>query len=336
MDGIDLGLFDFDRHNTLYFFVLNAEEQIYLRYGGRDAEDPLTYMDLDSLALALEQGLLLHQAYLDGRLPRSPRPAPFFPEQIEDLKRHEIDRGRCVECHLIADYQAQELQTRGHFDALAKLKTMYASPDIKTLGVHLDVPAGLRVERAEGAAARSGMQAGDRIVAVEGTRVYTFGDLQYRYDQVPRVQPRLALEVERAGARQVLDVELPPEWWRTDLLFRNWSIEPRLHFSADPLDAEQKRALELAPGGFACRVRFVEAVATARALHQLVPGDVIYAVDGIEQSPLTTDCEVYLKLAHRAGSAVRLGVIRGAERLEMALRSERQFFRKQEREGTEP
>ena len=40
MDGIDLGLFDYDRHNTLYYFALNADEQIYLRYGGRAAESP--------------------------------------------------------------------------------------------------------------------------------------------------------------------------------------------------------------------------------------------------------------------------------------------------------
>ena len=51
------GLFDFDRHNTLYFFALNTEEQIYLRYGGRTAESPTSRLDLESLVLALEKGL---------------------------------------------------------------------------------------------------------------------------------------------------------------------------------------------------------------------------------------------------------------------------------------
>ena len=37
MDGIDLGLFDFDRHNAIYYFLLNSDEQIYMRYGGRDS-----------------------------------------------------------------------------------------------------------------------------------------------------------------------------------------------------------------------------------------------------------------------------------------------------------
>ena len=40
MDDVDIGLFDYDRNNTLYFFALNADEQIYFRYGGRDSQSP--------------------------------------------------------------------------------------------------------------------------------------------------------------------------------------------------------------------------------------------------------------------------------------------------------
>jgi hypothetical protein len=123
MNGIDIGLFDYDRHNALYFFVLNADEQIYLRYGGRDAEDAMTYLNLESLELALRAGLDRHELYRQGKLAKQPRPAPFYPEQIALLKRNEIDRGRCVECHLIGDYLAQEAeliwQTRSAEDALS-------------------------------------------------------------------------------------------------------------------------------------------------------------------------------------------------------------------------
>ena len=40
LDGINIGLFEYDWYNTVYFFVLNADEQIYLRYGGRDVQSP--------------------------------------------------------------------------------------------------------------------------------------------------------------------------------------------------------------------------------------------------------------------------------------------------------
>ena len=63
MDNVDIGLFDYDRNNTLYFFMLNADEQIYMRYGGRDSQSPDTYLHLSSLELAAKQGLELHRQY---------------------------------------------------------------------------------------------------------------------------------------------------------------------------------------------------------------------------------------------------------------------------------
>ncbi len=59
MDKVDIGLFDYDRYNTLYFFILNEDEQIYMRYGGRDSVSQDSYLNLDSLELALKKGLEL-------------------------------------------------------------------------------------------------------------------------------------------------------------------------------------------------------------------------------------------------------------------------------------
>ena len=64
MDEIDVGLFDRDWNNTLYYFMMNADEQIYMRYGGRDARSPDSYLNLGSLELALAKGLELHGQYI--------------------------------------------------------------------------------------------------------------------------------------------------------------------------------------------------------------------------------------------------------------------------------
>ncbi|MCH7961281.1 MAG: hypothetical protein IIC49_03005, partial [Planctomycetes bacterium] len=69
----------------------------------RDADSPETYLNLDSLELALRLGLEQHEKYRKGELPKLPRPEPFYPRDIPLLKRVVIDAGRCVECHLIAD-----------------------------------------------------------------------------------------------------------------------------------------------------------------------------------------------------------------------------------------
>lgn len=326
MDGVDVGLFDFDRHNTLYYFVLNADERIYLRYGGHEGESPTSHLDLDSLALALRIGLDLQERWRRGELPAEARPAPFFPRQIESLRRYEMARGRCVECHLIADYLAQDLERAGRLD---KLQMMYASPELERLGIDLDVPRGLVVAVAEGAAAAAGMSVGDRIVALEGVPVYTFGDLQYRYGKVPRASAELAIEVQRRGEPISLRLELPEEWWASDLYSRYWTVEPHLFFSARKLSAAEKEAMGAPADGFACRVSFVEPRAAAQDLHHLQVGDVITAVEGVERDPATTSCELHLKLRHRAGDTVVLAVRRGDEELSLPLRTERQFFRKQ-------
>ena len=57
MTNIDIGLFDYDRHNALYYFIMNADEHLYMRYGGRDARSADSYLDLDSLEIALKMGL---------------------------------------------------------------------------------------------------------------------------------------------------------------------------------------------------------------------------------------------------------------------------------------
>ena len=66
MDNVDVALFDRDWNNAIYFFAINADEQVYLRYGGRESEDPDTYNSLDSLEIALREGLRLHQRFLAG------------------------------------------------------------------------------------------------------------------------------------------------------------------------------------------------------------------------------------------------------------------------------
>src|SRR3982750_1809655 len=84
-DDADIALFDRDWNNTIYYFAMNADEQIYLRYGGRDARGPETYLDFDSLELALKQGLELHQRYQRGELNKTERPKPFYPRDIPPL-----------------------------------------------------------------------------------------------------------------------------------------------------------------------------------------------------------------------------------------------------------
>jgi len=325
MDNVDIGLFDYDRNNAIYFFILNADEQIYMRYGGRDSQSPDTYLDLSSIELAAKQGLELHRQYQQGALPKAERPKPMFPREIPLLVERTFARNQCVECHLIGDFQNIQRERDGTLD---KMMHLYRSPDIKTVGIFLDVPKGLIVKEARGAAAAAGMKPGDRIAKLNGTPVWTLGDLQYYYDKVNRTAERVYIAVDRNGQPVDVTVALPQRWWWTDLRFRQSSIEPRLYFEDRPLSETDKRKHGLKPDGFASEVKFVAEFAKLMKTHELRVGDIVFGVDGVETDPAANSAELFMKLRKTAGDSVTLDVLRDGKRMKMPLKTSRMSFRK--------
>lgn len=322
METADLRLFEFDRHNALYYFIMNSDEQIYMRYGGRDSKSPDAYLDLRSLELALRQGLEMHRDRT--AIAPAPRSEPLYARDIPLLFERTIKRNQCVECHLIADYQLQHREFEGKLDAVTDL---FASPDIKVVGIDLNVPEGLVVGRSRGAAAEAGLRAGDTITHLEGVRVRTFGDLQYRYGKVPRDAATIRLGVSRAAEQRTLTVALPPRWWYSDIAYRHWTTDPIVHFQSKPLEEAEKRALRLPSRSFASKVTHVD-LFRELATPELRPGDIIVGVDEAREDGLADTAELYIKLHCRAGGEATLHLLRDGEPMTSRLQIERQSFRK--------
>lgn len=325
MEGVDISHWNFDFHNSLGYFITNADEYIYARYGGRDARAAESYLSLDSLQIALEAGLLQHELYQQGKLPERTRSEPFYPRDIPQLNQYVVKQRNCVECHHIADYRAQQLELEGKLD---KLRTMFPFPDIRNIGIELDVPKGLVVDQATEAVAEAGLQPGDRITGINGVPVITFADLQYEYDKIPRESRHFELEIDRGGSRHVLSVDLPALWWKYDVGFRYWSIDPLIYFDAEPIPADEKQELGLPAESFASRVSEIDPIAPQLGLHQLEVGDVIVGVNGVASDPTLPDARLYLRLNVTPGEPAQLTVLRDGQRSEMKIKTKRQFYRK--------
>ncbi len=325
MDDVDIGLFDYDRNNTLYYFILNAEEQIYMRYGGRDPASDDTYLNLSSLETALQQGLELHRRYQRGELQKAERPKPLFPREFPLLAERTIARNACVECHLIVDFQNIQRERDG---ALDKMTHLYRSPDIKTIGIDLDIPKGLVVKEARGAVQAAGMKPGDRITGLNGTTVWTSGDLQYYYDKVDRRAERVEIAVDRGGKPVDLAVALPKLWWVTDIGFRQSTVDPRVYFESRPLTEAEKREQGLKPDGFASQVKVVDSVGEMLGNHELRAGDIVFGVNGVERDEIANTAELFIKLRITAGQTVTLDLIRDGKRMQVQRKTYRMSFRK--------
>lgn len=331
MEGIDLALYDFDRHNALYYFAANNREDIYFRYGGRDSEAADTYLHLDSLQVALQQGLDQHQLFLAGKLPSTRKTIPRFPKDTPGLNEHVVRKNRCVECHHIAHFETTVAEKKGTLD---KLHNMYRSPDIKTLGIHLDVPKGLVIKETKGAAQQSGLLPHDRIKALNSIPLLTYGDLQHTLNTIKRSTTAISLQVERVRESQTTVVEvqikLPHLWWATDLSHRRWTVNPIIHFSDKALTTEEKSSLNLAHNSLASRVTEVDIEALIETTHELEIGDIITSINGKTSDALGLHSSYHIRIFHRAGDTLTLGVQRGDSVLQIPLHTKRQVFRRME------
>ena len=156
------------------------------------------------MELALEKGLELHKQHNAGNLEAKAAPPPKYPRDIPVLYERTVGRGRCVECHLIGDLENVQRELEGTLD---KLRDLHRAPDIRKLGIELDVPTGLGIAAATDAAGEAGMRPDDVIRKLNGVDVWTFGDFQWEYGKVPHNATEVEITVERSGALLELTVD---------------------------------------------------------------------------------------------------------------------------------
>jgi len=130
------------------------------------------------------------------------------------------------------------------------------------------------------------------------------------------VQPNPKLDGLLAAAQWDAG-SLDPARWEQTLLPQAWPVLAPASFIA--LSPSEKLDLGLTPEGFASRISRPRWIARVRGT-PVREGDVVYSVDEVEECPMARTALGYIRLCHKPGETVELGLIRGEQRLTRSLR----------------
>ncbi|GBD36160.1 hypothetical protein HRbin36_01281 [bacterium HR36] len=319
MNGVNIALFRFDYDLTWMAFFLNADEEIYARYGGREDDHAESHLNKESLVRVMEAVLKLHQQ----RGARRPDDPPAKPKRVpEDLPvMKEIVPRRphgCIHCH---DVKGAELIQAQREHRLRK-EMVFVYPPPSTLGIELD-PVNQRLIRRvveKSPAQRAGLRPGDLVLEVNRRSVLTFGDVTHQLSLVPD-PGQVRLTVMRDGIElPEITIELPPGWkrsrdpsWRETLHL----VGPGAGFWGSKLSPEQKRKLGLREDALAIQVQAVFGPHAQQA--GIRNGDIVVEIDGQRQDMTIRQLHAYLHLNRSWGETVTATVLRNGQPVHLKI-----------------
>jgi hypothetical protein len=313
--GQDLRVFDFDYDLTWMAFLISADEQVYGRYGGRDAASAEGRLSLAGLRYAMQAALVAHRSGA-GERTLGRKGSPLLPEEYPTARRMHL-RGECIHCHQINEFRREAVQALGRWSR----EDVWVYPLPENVGLTLDVDRGDRVRRVEpgSAADRGGLRAGDLVRRLNGFSVASIADAQYALNRAPG-RGSIPITWKRDARNLSGTLELAAGWRKTNLTWRPSLLDllPSLPLAGDDLTAGEKKALGIVPKRLAFRqqtpVHKDARTAGVRA------GDVILGIDG--QFPETSMIEFLadVRKSHLVGDRVTLHVLRRGMRVDLSMK----------------
>ncbi len=314
MRGVNLNVFDFDYDLVWAAFFMNADEQIYGRYGGRDAESADNILSLAGLRYAMREALAAHRRGSREKVPLA-KATLHTVEQYPAAKR--LKEGACIHCHQVYDFRREAAQEAGTW----RRDDVWVYPLPENLGLTLAVEQGNRVQAvaAYSAASQMGLRAGDVLQRVNALPVASMADVQYALHRSLAEEP-IALVWHRDGHRQTGVWQPAPGWRQTDLSWRASTrrLGPPPCVHGEDLTPEEKKALGLSARSLAFRQgNFVTTPARQAGIQQ---NDIILGVDHKALEMTAGQFCVYIRLHYQVGDTVTFNLLRQGQRLDVPLK----------------
>jgi hypothetical protein len=212
MNQVDIAVFDFDFDLTWWAVFVNANEQVYSRYGGRDARDPEGRMSVAGLKNTMRQVLLMHQQQKDVA------PPAHTPKRPAELFGKGGGKG-CIHCHHV--WEGLHKLDRQKAGKSFNVDSLFVYPLPENIGLVLDIDQGNKINKVtDGSAAqKAGLRPGDFIAAVEQVKTYSQGDVMYALNKLPW-EGKATLQFVRDGRSLLATVDLAGGWRKTNLSWR--------------------------------------------------------------------------------------------------------------------
>lgn len=336
-NGLDLSLFQVDFDMSFGVLYLHHDGTLMGRFGtrtGRDNEQE--DMQLEGFADSMNRVLDLFANYDQQRTSfagkRAGAPRFASPEEYPLWKGKYTDRldyqGKvvqsCIHCHQVHEAERHVYRSAGQPvpDAV-----MYPWPSTATVGFKCDPKTATTIAEVQPAsiAARSGLQAGDRLVTLNGQPLVSVADIQWVLHQTPAAAD-LPMTVERNGKTQQLKLSLPSQWRKeTDISWRasSWDLR-RMVFGGmllEPLPAEDRQRLDVPAGQLALFVKHVGQYGPhARAKQAgIQAGDIVVKYDGRTDFQTESELLAYGMQQKKPNAKVTIEVLRNGERKAMSI-----------------
>lgn len=335
-NAIDLARFQFDYDLSFSTLFFNADGTLYGRYGSWTHQADPEARETIGYRRALEAALDVHRGYPANRAGverKQGGPTPFrTPVEIPALAGRygrELNWGgevvkSCVHCHQVGEAFRAYYRDRGE---KVPLERIYPMPAPETVGLALAPDHVARVASVipDSPAARAGFRPGDDVVALDGQRLISVADFAWALHQAPETA-RLAAVVRRAGGETTLTLELPAGWRiRTDISKRvgTWSMRAMAlgGLVLTELGAEESARRGLPADGMALLVKgmgqFNKHGAAKKA--GFLKDDIIVRVGEFGARMGEGELIGRILQTTRPGGSLEVDVVRGAERVRLAL-----------------
>lgn len=325
MRGVNLDVFDFDYDLTWAGFFLSPDEEVYGRYGWRDASSPQSRLSLAGLRYAMTQALKAHREKSRSRISKSQMPnpksqiqhsasSPRTADQYPAAERRPV--ASCIHCHQVYDFRREMLQKQGKW----RLDELWVYPLPENVGFRLDVDEGDRVRDVmeDSPASRAGLRRGDRLRSVNHVPIASLADVQYGLHRAG-AEGEIPISWRHGDQPMSARLSVGKEWRKTDISWR-WSLrglDPTPWVQGEDLTAEEKAKLGLPEHQLAFYLSaFLSPVARQAGLRA---NDIILGLDDKRLEMTAQQFQAYIRLNYKVGDRITYNILREGRRLPIPL-----------------